>query len=168
MKLPHILTDMNAFMMDESFAGQVNTMTMPKIAYKVVEKILSGAAGSIDRSLGKLEKMEIEVNIEAYNPALVGLVGSNDGREEVVIVRGALDVDGSHKPLVVRFSGFWRDLDLGELKPEGETSVKSMVSIEHFEFELDGQELVYIDHMTNVVRFNGVDRTAELRACLGQ
>lgn len=168
MKLPHILTDMNVFMMDESFAGQVNTMTMPKIAFKVVEKILSGAAGSIDRSLGKLEKMEIEVNIEAFNPRLIGLVGSNDAREEVVIVRGALDVDGTHKPLVVRFSGFWKDLDMGEFKPEGETAVKSMVSLEHFELELDGRELVYIDHLTNVVRFNGEDRTAGIRACLGQ
>ncbi|MGL5286163.1 MAG: phage major tail tube protein [Aeromonas sp.] len=168
MKLPHILTDMNVFMLDESFAGQVNTMTMPKIAYKVVEKILSGAAGTIDRSLGRLEKMEIEVNIEAFNDRLIGMVGSNDAREEVVVVKGALDVDGTHKQIIVRFSGFWRDLDPGEFKPEGETAVKSMVSLEHYELELDGRELVYVDVLTNVVRFNGVDRTAEIRACLGQ
>lgn len=167
-KLPHVLTDMNVFLMDESFAGQLNKMTLPKIVVKMIEKVTSGTAGSIERSTGRLEKMESEVSIDAFVPKIMGLVGSNDGREEVLIVRGALDVDGTHKPIVVRFSGFWKDLDMGELAPESETLVKSMVAVEHFEFELDGREVVYIDKMTNVWRMDGVDRTAEIRACLGQ
>lgn len=167
-KLPHVLTDMNVFLMDESFAGQLNSMTMPKFVVKMAEKATSGTAGAIERSLGRLEKLESEVNIEAFVPKIIGLVGSNAGREEVLILRGALDVDGGHVPLVVRFSGFWKDLDMGELKPEAETAVKSMVAIEHFELEIDGREIIYLDKMTNQWRMNGVDRTAEIRTCLGQ
>lgn len=167
-KLPHVLTDMNAFLKDESYAGQLNSMTMPKFVVKMVEKATSGTAGAIERSLGRLEKLETEINMEAFAPEIIGMVGSNASRDEVVIIRGALDVDGGHVPLVVRLSGFWADLDMGELKPEGETNVKSRVAIEHFELEIDGREIIYLDKLTNIWRMNGVDRTAEIRACLGQ
>lgn len=167
-KLPHILTDMNAFLMDESFAGQINTMTMPKFVLKVAEKALSGSAGAIERSLGRLEKLESEVSIDAFHPKVIGLVGSNAGRDEVLVLRGALDVDGGHVPLTVRFSGLWKDLDMGEFKPEGEITIKSTVAIEHFELEIDGREYIFIDKLTNVWRMNGVDLTKEIRACIGQ
>lgn len=167
-KIPHILTDMNAFLLDESFAGHVNAMTMPKFVTKMIEKATSGTAGAIERSLGRLEKLEAEVNMEAFHARVFALVGSNSSRDEVLILRGALDVDGSHVPLVVRFSGFWKDLDLGEFKPEGETNIKSMVAIEHFELEIDGQELIFVDKLTNVWRMGGIDRNSEIRACLGQ
>lgn len=167
-KLPHVLTDMNIFLDGESYAGQLNKMTMPKIVVKMAEKALSGVAGAIERSLGRLEKMESEVIAEAIDGRLIGLVGSNEARDTIVILRGALDVDGTWKPLTVRFGGFWKDLDLGELTPEKELEVKSMVAIEHFELELDGKELIYVDKMTNVWRMNGVDRTAQIRACIGQ
>lgn len=167
-KLPHILTDMNVFLKDETFAGHMNKMTMPKFVLKVVEKALSGSAGAIERSLGRLEKLESEVSIEAFHPVVIGLVGSNASREETLILRGALDVDGGHVPLVVRFSGLWKDLDLGEFKPEGEVEVKSNVAIEHFELEIDGKEFIYVDKLTNVWRMNGVDLTKDIRACIGQ
>ncbi|MGL4506658.1 MAG: phage major tail tube protein, partial [Aeromonas sobria] len=57
---------------------------------------------------------------------------------------------------------------LGEFAPESETTVQSMVAIEHFELEIDGKEIIYVDKLTNIWRMNGVDRTAEIRACLGQ
>lgn len=167
-KLPHVLTDMNVFLKDESFAGQLNTMTMPKFVVKMVEKATSGTAGSIERSLGRLEKLETEISLEAFAPEIIGMVGSNASRDEVIILRGALDVDGGHVPLIVRLSGFWKDLDLGEFKPEGETTVKSNVAIEHFELEIGGNEVIYLDKLTNVWRMNGVDRNSEIRACLGQ
>lgn len=167
-KLPHVLTDMNVFLKDESFAGQLNTMTMPKLVVKMVEKATSGTAGSIERSLGRLEKLETEISLEAFAPTIIGMVGSNASRDEVIILRGALDVDGGHVPLIVRLSGFWADMDMGEFKPEGEVTVKSRVALEHFELEIDGREVIYLDKLTNIWRMNGEDRNAQIRACLGQ
>ncbi|MGL5589075.1 MAG: phage major tail tube protein [Aeromonas veronii] len=167
-KLPHILSDMNVFLMDETFAGQMNKMTMPEFVLKVVDKVTSGTAGTIERSLGRLEKLESEVRIEAYHARVTGLVGSNKGREETLILRGALDVDGGHVPLIVRFNGLWKSMALGEWAPESEVDIKCKVAIEHFELEIDGKEFIYIDKLTNVWRMNGVDLTKEIRACLGQ
>ncbi|MGL5285896.1 MAG: phage major tail tube protein [Aeromonas sp.] len=167
-KLPHVLTDMNVFLMDESFAGQVNTMTMPSFILKTAEKVLSGSAGAIDRSLGRLEKLESEITMEAFHPKIQGLPGSNASRDEVLILRGALDVDGGHVPLVVRFSGLWKSLELGEFTPEKEIELKSSVGIEHFELEIDGKEYIFVDKLTNVWRMNGVDLTKDIRSCLGQ
>ncbi|MGY3887188.1 phage major tail tube protein [Aeromonas aquatica] len=167
-KLPHVLVDMNAFLRDESYAGLINKMTLPKIIVKTAEKAMSGVAGAVERSLGRLEKMESEVTIEAFHPTVIGLPGSNASRDELIIVRGALDVDGGVVPLVVRFSGLWKDLDLGEINPEKEVEVKSNVAIEHFELEVDGRELIYVDKLTNVWRMNGRDMTKDIRAALGQ
>lgn len=167
-KLPSVLVDMNAFLLDESFAGLVNKTTLPKIVTKMAETALSGTAGAVERSLGRLEKMEMEVTISDYHPTIKGLVGSNAGRSEVIVLRGALDQDGSVVPVVVRFSGFWKDTDLGEWTPEKELEIKSNVAVEHFELEVAGRELVFIDKMMNIWRMNGVDRNKEIRAALGQ
>lgn len=167
-KLPHVLTDLNVFIDGDTFAGQLNKMTMPKFILKTVEKLTSGTAGSIERSLGRLEKLESEITMEAYDQRLMALPGNPASRDEVVIVRGALDVGSEHAEVICRFSGLWKDLDLGEWSPEKEVELKSMVAIEHFELEIDGREYVYVDKLTNVWRMGGVDLTKQIRACLGQ
>ncbi|MGL4755182.1 MAG: phage major tail tube protein [Aeromonadaceae bacterium] len=167
-KLPHVLTDMNVFIKEDSFAGQLNKMTMPDFVLKVVEKVTSGTAGAIERSLGRLEKLESEVSIEAFDPRLFELVGNPAGRDEMIILRGALDTGTEHEKLVVRMSGLWKSLNLGEFAPEKDVELKSMVAIEHFELEIEGREYIYVDKLTNIVRFNGVDMTKRIRACLGQ
>lgn len=167
-KLPQVMQDMIVYLADESFAGHINKMTLPDIAIKTAEKVLSGAAGTIDISLGRLEKMTSEVTIEAYSRLAIGLVGSNKGRDELLVCRGALLNDGVVVPVVIRFSGLWTKLGLGDLSPEKEIETTTTVSIEHFEFEMDGQELVYIDKLSNIVRLNGEDLNADVRAALGQ
>ena len=167
-KLPSVLVDINCFFRDESYAGLINKLTLPKIAVKMAEKAMSGVAGSMERSLGRLEKMEAEIIIDAFHDRVMEMPGSNASREELFVVKGALDEDGTIGDLVVRFSGFWKDMDFGEMSPEKETEVKSAIAVEHFEIEINGRELVYVDKLTNVWRMNGVDRTAEIRRALGQ
>lgn len=167
-RLPSVIVDMNCFFQDESFAGLINKLTLPKIAVKMAEKAMSGTAGTVERSLGRLEKLEGDITIEAFHPKVLEMPGSNDSRSELFIVKGALDQDGTIADLVVRFSGFWKDVELGEVNPEKEMEVKSSIAIEHFELEIDGKELIYIDKLTNVWRMNGKDRTKEIRRALGQ
>lgn len=167
-KLPHVLTDMNVFIKEDTFAGQLNKMTMPEFVLKTAEKVTSGTAGAIERSLGRLEKLESEIIMEAFDSRLFGLIGNPEARDEMIILRGALDIGSEHVQLTVRMSGLWKSLALGEFAPEAEIELKSNVAIEHFELEIDGREFIYIDKLTNVVRFDGVDMTKQIRACLGQ
>lgn len=167
-KMPHVLTDLCVYLKGDSFAGQLNKMTLPDIVMKTVEKAMSGTAGSVERSLGRLEKLESEVSIEAFDQRLFALVGNNSARDEIVTVKGALDVDGSWVNITVNFGGLWKSLNLGEINPEKEIELKSNVALEHFEVIVDGVEFVFINKMTNVVRMGGVDITAQIRACIGQ
>ena len=167
-RLPSVLVDYNCYFRDESYAGLINKMTLPKIAVKMVEKAMSGVAGSVERSLGRLEAMTADITIDAFHPRVMEMPGSNDSRNELFIVKGALDQDGAIADLVIRFSGFWKSVDFGELAPEKETEVKSEIAVEHFEIEIDGRELVYVDKLTNTWRMNGKDMTKDIRRALGQ
>lgn len=167
-QLPHVLTDLNAFLREESWAGVCNAITLPKIAWKMADQTLSGVAGDIERSLGKLEKLESEFVLSKYSDEISDMVGSPASREQIITIRGAVDVGDSYIGVVVRIGGFWKSMELPEWKPSSETEIKLSVACEHFELEVDGREVVYVDKMTNVIRMAGTDRNKELRNLLGQ
>lgn len=167
-KLPSILVDVNAFFKDESFAGLCNTMSIPKILTKTIDQTLSGVAGDIERDVGKLEKLESEVTISDYSEKVLDLIGSRESRDEVFTVRGALDVNGQIKTVVVRQQGFWKGVEFNEFKPESEATSKFSIAVEMFEMEVDGRELIHIDKLNNRFRVNGKDRNKEIREALAQ
>lgn len=167
-KLPSILVDINAFFKDESYAGLCNAMTIPKIVTKTIDQTMAGVAGDIERDIGKLEKLESEVTISDYATKVIDLVGSRTSRDEVFTVRGAVDVDGTVKTIIVRQQGFWKSVEFNEWKPESEATSKFAIAVEMFELEIDGKEVIHIDKMNNVFRVNGVDRNTAIREALAQ
>lgn len=168
MALPRILVDINAFFLDESFAGRCNTVTLPKIVTKTTDHTLAGVAGDIERDIGKLEKLECEVTISDYPERVIGLVGDRASRDEVFVVRGALDVGGSIKTVIVRQQGFWKSVELNEFKPEADATTKFAIAVDMFELEIDGKEVIHIDKLNNVFRINGADRNTAIREALAQ
>ncbi len=167
-QLPSMLQDINAFFKNESYAGRCNSVTMPKVVVKTVSQTLAGVGGEIERSTGKLEKLESTVSISDYAEKVIDLVGDNASRDEVFSIRGALEVNGEIKTIVVKMQGFWKDLEIGEWKPESDTPNKFMVCVEMFQLEIDGKEVIYINKLTNKFRVNGKDRNEKLRQALAQ
>ncbi|MFW1108924.1 hypothetical protein CGI16_23265 [Vibrio parahaemolyticus] len=168
-KLPSVLVDINAFFKDESFAGVCNTVTLPKIVTKTTDFVLAGVAGDIERDLGKLEKLESEVTISDYSSKVIDLVGNRESRDQQFVIRGAVDVDGTIKSVVVRMQGFWKSYEHGgDFKPEEEAALKFAIGVEVYELEIDGKEVVFIDKLNNVFRVNGNDRNQAIREALAQ
>lgn len=167
-RMPSVLSDINAFFRDDSYAGQCNTVTLPKIAVKTATYVMAGVGGDIEKSLNKLEAMESTVTISNYADRVINLLGSNDSRDEVMTFRGAMDDDGTIRTVVVRQQGFWKQLDFNEWKPEEEATNQFTIAVEMFELEIDGREIIHIDKMNNRFRVNGVDRNAAIRAALAQ
>lgn len=167
-KLPSVLVDVNSFFKDESFAGRCNTATLPKVVTKTMDQTLAGVAGDVERDLGRLEKLECDVTISDYSERITGLLGARDSREEVFTLRGAVDVGGIIKTVIVRMQGFWKSAEFNEWAPEKEATMKFAIAVELFHFEVDGKELIYIDKLNNEFRVNGVDRNKEIRAALAQ
>jgi P2 family phage contractile tail tube protein len=167
-RLPSVLQDMNAFFRDSSYAGQCNTVTLPTVAVKTADFVMAGVGGDMQKGLNKLEAMESTVTISNYAPRIIGLLGSNDSRDEVMTFRGALDDDGTIRTVIVRQQGLWKQMEFNEWAPESEGTNQFTISVEMFELEIDGQEVIHVDKMNNVFRVNGVDRNAAIRSALAQ
>ncbi|MDE1464783.1 phage major tail tube protein [Spartinivicinus poritis] len=167
MSVPSILTDMNAFFKDESFVGICNTITLPKVAYKTSDFTLAGVAGDIERSLHKLEKLEAEVTVSDYNAKVIDLLGQPESKQEEFRIRGSLDVNGEIKAIMVKLKGLWKSMEFNEFKPESEATLKFAIVADVYEFEMDNNQLIYIDKKNYEVKINGVDRTKAIREALG-
>lgn len=167
-RMPSVLTDMNAFFADESFAGIANTITLPTIAVKTVDMTLSGFAGDIERDVGKLEKLETQVTISDYSSKVTGFVGARSSRDEVMSFRGALDVDGEIVPVIVKASGFWKSVGFNDWTVGVETTTQFTITLNMFEITVNGNELFHIDKDLNIFRVNGVDRNEAIRSALAQ
>ena len=168
-RLPSMLEDINAHFGDESFAGLCNTVSLPKIVVKTVDQVLSGVAGDVERSIGKLEKLECEVTISDYSSKIIGFVGDDSSRDEVFIVRGYVKTDAGEMAVAVKMQGLWKSIEHGgEFKPEEEASMKFAIAVEVYTLEIDGKEIIHIDKMLNIFRINGIDRNEKKRAALAQ
>lgn len=169
-RIPSVLVDFNAFLKNDSFAGVANKVTLPKVATKSIEFDGAGIAGTMKRDVGKLEAMESEITISDYRAAVLDLIGSRESRDEMLVVKGALDINGDVKPLVVRMSGFWREVEFNEFAAGGvEATTKFSIDIEFFEMELEGKVLLSIDKLNNdFIGPNGKNRNEEIKKALGQ
>lgn len=164
--VPSILTDMNAFFKDESYAGVCNTVTLPKIAFKTTDFTAAGIAGDVERNLHRLEKLECEITISDYRASVLELLGQPESAQEEFRIRGSLDVNGEIKAVMVKLRGLWKSMELNEFKPESEATMKFSIAPDLYQYELDGNELFYIDKKNYELRINGEDRTKKIREAL--
>lgn len=168
-RIPSVLVDFNAFLKNESFAGVANKLTIPKVVTKTIDFEGAGIGGTMKRDVGKLEAMESEVTFSDYTEKAFDLIGSRESRDEQFVVKGALDVAGKIKSVVVRQSGFWREIEFNGWDAGGvEATTKFVIDVEFFELEIDSKEVIHIDKLNNVFRVNGKDRNKEIRQALGQ
>ena len=169
-RIPSILVDFNAFLKNESFAGVVNKLTLPKIVTKGIDFDGAGIAGTMKRDVGKLEAMESEVTISDYSSKFFNLIGSRESRDEQFVVKGALDVGGQIKSVVVRIAGYWREVDFNEWAAGGvESTTKFVINVEFFELEVDNKRIVTIDKLNNDwIGPDGKNRNSDIKKALGQ
>lgn len=167
--IPSVLVDFNAFLNEKSYAGKANKITLPKIVMKTLDFDGAGIGGTVKRSVGKLEAMDLGIEVSDYSTDVMGLIGSRSSRNKPVTLRGALDRDGEIKTVVVRLSGFWNDLEFNEWVPGSEASNKVVVNLEYIQLEVDGKIMLEIDKLNNkFIGADGKDRNEEIRNALGQ
>lgn len=163
-----ILQDINLHIDGEGFAGRIGELTLPKIAPKVMEYIAGGMGGPIDIPMGTLEKMEAEFTLKGANADVLALLGIRPGLEKPFSVRGVtVDSSGVQKPVKVDMRATVRDIDFGAWKPGEETTTKISVTVNRYEYQRDGQQLILHDVLTRELIINGTDQTADMRAALG-
>ncbi|MFD2178516.1 phage major tail tube protein [Veronia pacifica] len=168
--LPSVLMDFNVLMNDKSYAGLANKLTLPKVVMKTIDVEGAGIAGSMKRDTGRLEAMEMNLDVSDCSDSLMSLIGSRTTRDKVLILRGAVDQNGVVKSCVIEVAGYWRELDLGEWAAGGqEFMTKFTVDVEYFSLQLDDKPLFKIDKINNeFIGPDGEDRNLAIREALSK
>ncbi len=165
--LDDILKNMALYVDGRGYAGNVESLTLPKLTMKTEEFRNGGMDAPIDVELG-MEKLEAEFTLTRFDRDMLGLFGLAQGQNVPLTVRGAIESDsGGILSVIVNLQGFVRELDFGDWQPGEKATLKSMVSLRYYKLT-HGTNAVHEIDIPNMVRIiNGVDQLALTRAALG-
>lgn len=166
--LPSMLVDIMVFMLDESWGGVVNKLTLPDVEFKTESQTGSGTGGERERMLPILKPLKSKVNFSDFSATIAGLVGNPDGKDEPLIFRGAIDRDGTIGAIKITFQGDWFKLAGGDMSAGGQEAMMEVeASLDIYTLEIDGDEVIHVDIPGKIYRLNGVDQFESIRKALG-
>jgi uncharacterized protein len=167
MSLPSTLRDFAIFNEGE-FIGEGEMARLPKLAYKTEEWIGGGMSAPVEIR-DHLEKMDCEWETKGFVPLPFKQLG-----DENLGAIGLRFVGAYHQPdtgtvdsVEVELRGTHKEVESGQLKRGEQGSTKVMSTLTTYKLSVNGQELVFIDAINGVERFNGKDIRAPLREALG-
>lgn len=164
---PQTLYNTNLFVDGVSFAGDVPSLTLPKLTLKTEEYRGGGMDGGVDREFG-LERMEASFSTNGVRREVLRLFGLADGEGFNGVFRGAYrDQSGRTTRVVATLRGLLKEIDGGEWKPGSLAEFKYSVGVSYYRFEIDGRVMYEIDPIGCVRVIDGVDQLADVRAALG-
>lgn len=168
MSLPKVLKNMNLFGDGQSYLGQIEEVTVPKLAIKAEAWRGGGMLGEVDLDMG-LEKLECE-----WKPGGLLKVAFNQfGRSTIDGVQlrwlGAYQDDSTGQVMAaeVAMRGRHMEIDNGTAKPGDKGGQTIKTSLAYYRLKLDGSVRIEIDMMNCVFIVDGIDRYAEIRAAIG-
>ncbi len=166
--LPSMLVDLMVFMLDESWGGVVNKLSVPDVEFKTESQTGSGTGGERERVLPIIKALKTKVNFSDYSAKVAGLIGDPSGKDEPLIFRGAIDRDGQIGSVKITMQGDWFKLAGGDMSTGGQEAMMEVeASLDIYTLEIDGAEVIHVDIPGKVYRLNGVDKFEEIRKALG-
>lgn len=167
MSLPRDLKDYLVFI-EGTQRGECSEGNAPKLSYKVEEWIGGGMAGPIDIDQ-HLEKLTCDWSLRGF----LGDVYEQFGKRNL----GALGIrfvgayqrpdTGAVDQIEHIMRGTHREIDPGGSKRGDTGTVKISSSLTIYELRVNGEEMVHIDLINGIERYNGTDIRADIRQALG-
>ncbi len=163
MAIPKTLKNFTAFVDGVGYAGLIEEGTPPVLALRTEEWSGGGMAGTVDIPMGQVEKMEFDLSLKEYNPAIVGMFGHAD---LPVTFRGAQGPEG--EAIIYECRGLMRETDLGGWKAGESGTLKVSFTATYVKLTIAATEAVEIDVENMIFKSGGVDHLAAIRQALGQ
>ncbi len=165
--LDDILKNVNLFVDGRGYAGNIETLTLPKLTMKVEEFRNGGMDAPLDVELG-MEKLECEFTLTRFDRETLSLFGLAQGQTVPLTIRGAIESDnGGLLTVIVNLQGFIKEVDYGNWQPGEKATVKYMVALRYYKLT-HGASVIHEIDIPNMVRtINGVDQLALTRTALG-
>ena len=168
MALPRKLKNMNLFDEGESFHGQVDEVTLPKLSRKMEEYRAGGMNAPVEIDHGQ-ELMTAEVVCGGIMESILKQWGSMKADGIGLRFAGSYQREdtGLEEQVEVVMRGRWKEVDMAGAKVGDDTKHKHMATLAYYRLSIAGQEIIEIDVLGMVERVNGVDLMAERRKNIG-
>lgn len=165
--IPQVLYNTNLFVDGVSFAGDVPSLTLPKLTVKTEAHRGGGMGGEIEMDMG-LEKIESSFTTVGVRRESLKYFGLSDQTGCNAVFRGAFKgLKGQITPVVATLRGMLKEVDMGDWKAGDKAEIKHALALQYYKLEIDGRVMYEID-MVNCVRvIDGVDQMADVRSALG-
>tara|TARA_R110002167_G_scaffold12963_4_gene54858 strand:- start:7091 stop:7600 length:510 start_codon:yes stop_codon:yes gene_type:complete len=167
-QLPRQLKDMNVFSESNSFAGQVQVFTRPKLAMKLEEYRAGGMPGAVDLQMG-IEKLEVTHKYGGDMPELNRGFGAPRVDASQLRFAGAYQNDetGNYDDVQIIVRGRHVEIDAGDDEVGSKSGTTYKTTCSYYKQTRNGVVEFEIDMMGNVFNVYGVDRLAEVRRITG-
>lgn len=165
--MTQLLSNTNLFIDGVSFAGDVPSLTLPKMTVKTEGHRGGGMAGEIEMDMG-LEKMEASWTTTGVRREALKFFGLSDQTSCNAVFRGSFrGHKGDVTPVIATLRGMLKEVDMGDWKPGDKAELKHAMAVHYYKLEIDNRVMYEID-MVNCVRvIDGVDQLADERNAIG-
>jgi len=165
--IPEVLSNCAAFIDGVSFAGEVPTLTLPKLTKKTDDYQGGGMSAPIEMGMG-LEKLEAAFTTNGVRRESLKYFGLADQTACNAVFRAAYrGLKGAVKAVTVTLRGAVKEVDMGDWKPGDKAEIKHAMSVTYYKLEIDGRVMYEIDPLNMIQVIDGVDQLAAERTALG-
>ncbi|MBD9439026.1 phage major tail tube protein [Pseudomonas sp. PDM04] len=165
--IPEVLSNCAAFIDGVSFAGEVPTLTLPKLTKKTDDYQGGGMSAPIEMGMG-LEKLEAAFTTNGVRRESLKYFGLADQTACNAVFRAAYKgLKGAVKAVIVTLRGAVKEVDMGDWKPGDKAEIKHAMSVTYYKLEIDGRVMYEIDPLNMIQVIDGVDQLAAERTALG-
>lgn len=165
--VPQTLYLMNMFVDGINFAGDVPTLTLPKLTTKTADYRGGGMDAAIEMDQG-MEKMEANFTTNGVRREAMKFYGLADQTAFNSVFRGSFKAQkGLTTAVVATLRGMLKEVDPGDWKPGEPSEFKYAIALSYYKLEVDGRLLYEIDPVNCVRVIDGVDQLTAVRRDLG-
>ncbi|MET0322525.1 MAG: phage major tail tube protein [Duganella sp.] len=168
MGLPKKLKNFNIYNDGNSYQGQVDSVTLPKLSRKMEEWRGAGMGGPIKWDQG-MEAMTLEWTVGGMMREVLAQWGVTTHNGVQVRFAGAYQRadTGEVDAVEVVIRGRHSEIDMGEAKVGDDTSMKIVTEISYYKLAINGETIIEIDFLAMIEKVNGNDSQTSIRQAIG-
>ena len=168
MAMPRTLKNFNLFNDGNSYMGQVEEVTLPKLTRKMEEYRGGGMIGAVQLDMGQ-EKVELEWKCGGFMEAVLRQYGITKVDGVPLRFAGAYQRDDTAAvdavEIVVR--GRHVEIDPGSAKVGEKTEFSVKTAAAYYKLSVNGSTVIELDFVNGIEVVNGTDLYADIRAAIG-
>ncbi|PIT68609.1 phage major tail tube protein [Bartonella tribocorum] len=162
--LPRVLKYFNIFVDGIPYQAKCESVTLPNLSLVVENYRGGGMDSSIEVDLG-LETLTLSMTISDCSPELMALLGRTDVD---ISLRSSMQAQGTPaEGVVITMRGLCKGFEMAEWQPGGKATSTATFTLQYFKYVQKDIEIVEIDVLNLIRKFNGINQLADHRNNLG-